>query len=343
VVILSHRKEALNAYAQSVRGRGEDGHYRIQHREDTAPERAEEPQAKLAPSELPILSAMVACAVHRRRSMRLFLLLSTMGIAASTSLGCGSNDDLDLDDKSDADFIGGANAGARFPATVGMQLPGGRCGAAKIGPRRFLTAAHCVTVGGAKKGASIVVTGAATGTSVDAIITAEKHSAVDVESVPDTAAKASAGLGLDVAVIELDVDTPDVGIATLDRTPLAPGDKVVIGGSGCVADEATPNAPRGAARGTFRFGVMRVTSLAKYHAYFPRTDTRGKEARLCNGDSGAPAFRYIAGAKGTVIVGVNSFRAPELGVWSATTRLDRNLSADAQRWLNSSGLFASER
>src|SRR5688500_801891 len=58
---------------------------------------------------------------------------------------------------SDVLLIGGTIAEAgQFPSTVLLAMPGGRCGAGKVGPRRFITAAHCVA-GGIKKGSSLAM------------------------------------------------------------------------------------------------------------------------------------------------------------------------------------------
>jgi hypothetical protein len=41
------------------------------------------------------------------------------------------------------------------------------------------------------------------------------------------------------------------------------------------------------------------------------------------------------------IVGVNSFSATNVAVWSATTRIDSDLPASAQRWMKDANLFES--
>src|SRR5688572_2659251 len=106
--------------------------------------------------------------------MRFHLLLVLSLFASACSSGVEQTDEETP--VQDQDLIGGKKAGERYPATVAMQLPGGRCGAAKIGERRFLTASHCVTVARANVGESITVTSAKTGSTIRANVTRARHS-----------------------------------------------------------------------------------------------------------------------------------------------------------------------
>lgn len=257
-----------------------------------------------------------------RRSL-LGLVLVACAPASSSSAG------------SEADFIGGKEAGRRFPASAMLSLGLGDCGGAKIGERRFLTAAHCVTQTFLAPGRSIRIDYGVPRRQVFTKLKAEVHSNFVDGVTADTASEMSDASGLDVAVLDVADDTPGLAIATIDRTPQVAGDTVVISGYGCEGDRFTDG---GTGVGELHFGKVRLESLEKYHYYLPRFDVDGVEARVCPGDSGTPVYKDT-GETFTTIVGINSFRSVPK-IWGAAARLDRNVPKDAEDWLlGTSGLF----
>jgi hypothetical protein len=240
--------------------------------------------------------------------------------------------------RSDGDFIGGEVAGNRFPATVRLVLPlGAQCGAAKLGPRRFLTASHCITQGLVAEGRSMAIVGGAAQRRVDTRVVRVVSSPFDAAPTgATTPAELSAKSGLDAAILEVDADTPDVGIARFDRNPLAAGDEGIVSGSGCDSDALSAPAPAGATPNTFRFAFVRIESAEKYHYYLPRSDINGRESRVCPGDSGTPVYKSDGSARPATIVGINSFRAIRAAppIWGAVARIDTEAPDDARRWLN---------
>lgn len=241
----------------------------------------------------------------------------------------------------DALLIGGRTASADdFPATVRLTFSFGACGAAKIGERRFLTAAHCVTVGEVVAGSGILLRPPGRSESIPVTVVAEQHTDWNegAEEYAD-ALELSSKMGLDLAVLDLREDTPEIAIATVDNTPLAVGEQVVVSGAGCVSDANSPLPSQGAQRGELRFGVVPVETIAMYHHYLARHEADGREARVCAGDSGTPVYRRSADGRHVTIVGVSSFKAPSMGVWSAVVRLDDRLPASSLAWLRAADLL----
>lgn len=261
-------------------------------------------------------------------------------------LGCSSAADPG---RSDDDLIGGRAAGVRFPAAVRLILPiGARCGAAKIGARRFLTASHCITQGGVAVGRTLAIIGGVPEGRTLAKVTRELHSAfnANAETQPParTGPELSSQVRLDAAIFEVDTDTPAVAVARLDRTPLRAGDKVIVSGAGCNSDpHIREQTPTDLVPDALRYTEVSIASVEKYHYFLPREDVDGNEGRVCQGDSGTPLYKADASGTYTTIVGINSFRAPRLDppVWGAATRIDRHVPDDAEGWFADAGLFSN--
>jgi len=271
--------------------------------------------------------------------MRFGLLVAATVISAITA-GCGGAGPSDEAAGSEGALIGGEVAGDRFPATVRLALPGGNCGAAKLGPRRFLTASHCITHTDVAEGGTLRLVGGVPSVEILARVTRLLASPFDAAPPGPTAAELSGQAGLDAAIVEIDVDTPTVATATLDREPLEAGEKVIVSGAGCEVDPHSEDRSGGGGERTLKFAVVRIASVEKYHTYLPRHDLDGVESRVCQGDSGTPLYRMGRSGKPTTVVGINSFRAPSIDLWGAATRLDRNIPEDAERWLTEAGVFA---
>lgn len=231
-------------------------------------------------------------------------------------------------------FIGGEEAeDGDFPATIRFKLfdsygGSGTCGAGKIGPRRFLTAAHCMKGMNYGPGEPIVINFGVKASSSNAL-TAHVTKAT-VHDINQSGAD-SAEFGFDAAVFEIDKDTPAVQVAKISTTPLKVGNVVAVSGYGCEGDVVTPGLEN--AEGTLHFGLVPVKSVEARHNHFERSDAAGNEARACPGDSGTPA--YSGNAPYKTIVGVNSYRRIKAGkeIWLAAVRFDSEIAAADQKWL----------
>lgn len=273
-----------------------------------------------------------------------FLIIMTIVMSGLSSTCKVRNSD----NKSNVKLIGGESAAmGLFPATVhiymvGQEGNGGHCGAGKIDQRKFLTAAHCFKAIDVGKNSPITLfigNQYEKAETIDAIITSTSIFNINLESVT------SAGFGLDLAVFQINVDTPQIAIAQLSNSPIKSGDTVILSGYGCTSDDITPS-DRGNLKDLF-FGRVKVKSIEAAHLFLDRYDVEGRETRLCPGDSGTPV--YLAdSAQGPYmkIVGVNSFRKVievpdnEEIIWGAVARMDSNLSASRWKWLTEHGLVS---
>lgn len=281
--------------------------------------------------------------------------LAAAFIAAAS--GCSATDDayfeeeVELGEHEEA-LIGGSQAAAyHFRSTVGI---GGECTAAKVGPKLFLTAAHCVSLprpgrfetvppdfpqnDGVKPkylpGQSFVLNWGLNATdsqqsSVTVVRTSIHPSwwACPLCQNPTLSLDGAA----DIAVIEIAQLTPQIPEAVVDLDPVAPGQQVAKVGWGC--EDHTNHAPGSIPLGRYKTAdawvvaaaqiqlpdpVYTSDEIAKVGASYLITEGKDKNsarASLCLGDSGGPL--YLPNNTERRIVGVNSnynFRPGSNGV-----------------------------
>jgi hypothetical protein len=269
-------------------------------------------------------------------------------------------------------LVGGREASAtEYPATV---LIDWGCTGAKVGPRLFLTAAHCVhdsKLNVVNVGSQLLVT------TKDANLFANDAQALGLEAIhvmpswieacapwlvdgdPDngcTANVLSASHPPDVALIAVTTDTPSIPEAVIDVSPVQLGDHLVETGYGCENGYDKPfdydhrrlklerSVAIGAERllhdGSFVWAGDEGNVAASY-VITPGFDAgSGRDSSLCPGDSGGPLYRDEPSQ--LRVVGVNAyytFPNDGLGV-SATdwhTRLDVESRFGVASWLTELG------
>lgn len=293
----------------------------------------------------------------RALSLGALLSASTLGGAA-----CAAPTDAGDDAEQTEDALIGGKAGAlaRFPSTVYLK---GECTAAKVAPKRLLTAAHCVLDPATvsiryKVGSKISITrDPARGFAELEVAAVHVHPAW-IKACEDSFCAASAITARldapDVAVIDLATDLDDVPIASVDAAPLAPGDRVSVVGFGCtvgvlVAETRDVTSLKyaetrlvAADRAVHAGSVVFPADLPQVSGIYSMTAGPGSakaRAGLCPGDSGGPLYKRRDG--NLVVIGVNSnyTLAPDtkdtvgLPITNWHTRLDDKSKHGVADWL----------
>lgn len=286
--------------------------------------------------------------ITRKRYLNNTTTLLAWTCAAALLSGCGADSatlgppEATSVDNLQAALIGGAPAApSHFRSTVGI---GDACTAAKVGPRTFLTAAHCVAVPRPGRFEPVPEDFPPNDGVRDAYLPGQPLllnwglQADDAEQGVFTVVQtsihpswwdcplcqaptiSSAGAA-DIAVIEIAEDTPSIPQARIELGDVAPGTQVVKVGWGC--EERTNIDPNSLELGRYKTADAWVidASAIQHNTSPPISDaqraiveasyliTAGHAqdedyASLCMGDSGGPL--YLPDNSDPRIVGVNS-------------------------------------
>ncbi len=279
---------------------------------------------------------------QRPPSRTLFTPTSRLALASTVALLAGCSDHAltgeDAVTTVDQALIGGEPATADyFRSTVGI---GDECTAAKVGPRLFLTAAHCVAVPRLYRQAPPPGYPANDGVD-DAYVAGQPlliQWGLDADGPSGTFTIVQTSIhpswwtnpnspdplfgsdsAADIAVIEIAEDTPDIPEARVELDTIAPGTQVVEVGRGCEESTLTPDSHLG------RFKAQQVTTLPpepelayvspplsdsqstgiiNSYLFTPGQTQDPSAASLCLGDSGGPL--YLPDNSDPRVVGVNS-------------------------------------
>lgn len=225
--------------------------------------------------------------------------LLTMSMAG---LACAPDSPLPTTETTsdDRDDIVGGQATSSLPAVGAITRFGGtHCTGTLIGPRKVVTAAHCV------KGV--------TASSLKFVIGPSVSSAQHVLSVASVQAHPS---------YNANQLTNDIGLVTLTQdAPIAPMGVLPSMDSSWVGEEllfvgyGASNGFSQTGSGTKRFVRMNITQVSSttFRYQQPNKNT-------CNGDSGGPAFADVGGQ--LLVAGVTSYGDANCTVYGVDTRTD---------------------
>ena len=235
-------------------------------------------------------------------------------------------------------FIGGKKAQkGEFEASVQIAEYGSKCTAAKIGPRTYLTAAHCVVKNDPEdirieKDDYIRINtngDYSLSTRVRELIifpgyleqmhtlwkNKEKHEAVDA-NFEDSIRVYAAYKQADFAIIKVKDFSSSIPVAELDFNPIPLNEKMVAGGYGCnrlggySTDEYFISEVTNAATLTDSEEYTKQLSADQIELGYNQLNTnnlgftyKADKVSACHGDSGGPIYR----ASNKKLIGVNSF------------------------------------
>ena len=210
-------------------------------------------------------------------------------------------------------YVGGMSPkNGQFPFTVA--LPFLNCTAAKVGPKRILTAAHCL----ANRGPFAIYE---VGDKIE-LMYFKKEKLISIFSTVaqvkihpsymnriaqdyDPNATVEDASVIDLAIIDLAESTP-IPTGEMEFSALKTKELITVGGFGC-QNETDDILARFQARNlSYKFAEKKVASIAKYTARVNEQDAIGSSSSTgCEGDSGGPVYKFISGT--LKVVGVNSY------------------------------------
>lgn len=243
-------------------------------------------------------------------------------------------------------LIGGQVATeGQFPSVVKFSA----CTAVKVGPKSFLTAAHCVGSRGEPGQPRILEAGTdieieygldsahfATHSLRVAKVALHPDYLHFISSGPVPVPPPASSQPPDVALVSVEAETPSIGISAIDTTALGAGDKMILTGYGCEA--AAANDPLNALAPRLKFHRTEVQTILNNYLIIRPTNADGVEGRGCFGDSGGPMFIEAAAAPHELrVAGILSFRARTAGIPSIAltgiARLDNDMEGHVGDWL----------
>jgi hypothetical protein len=275
-------------------------------------------------------------------SRTILTMLSRCVLASTVTLLVGCVDDSGSEEGTIATIeqalIGGQPATADyFRSTVGI---GDECTAAKVGPRLFLTAAHCVAVPRLYRQGP--PPGYPANDGVDEAYVAgqplliqwglDENGPSGTFTIVETSIHPSwwanpgssdptldSTSAADIAVIEIAEETPDIPEARVEMDAIAPGTPVVEVGRGCEVSTSTPDEHLGRfkAQDTTTLppepelvyvqpplSESQTTAIKGSYLFTPGQTQDPNASSLCLGDSGGPL--YLSDNRDPRVVGVNS-------------------------------------
>lgn len=232
------------------------------------------------------------------------------------------------------ELVGGHVASeGEYPATVYL----GGCTGVKVGPRHFLSAAHCF---GNPAMSTLSVTADNNAQNVQTLTVTSVNAHPEFTNCTACAGDESYsdfGFKPDVALIIVQELTPSIPIAELDPTTVAIGASVTLTGYGCENGVGQPSGPArlkvGDTQSIDPLNLSDATSILSSYTttYGPGVDTSAPG--LCPGDSGGPLFRTgtnkVVGIN--ALVSFNGDTGMPIGNWF--TRLDQQSRYDIHGWV----------
>lgn len=256
-----------------------------------------------------------------------------LSVAALSLVGCAidGQSDAELIDSSQDQLVNGHVATeAEYPSAVYL----GGCTGVKVGPRHFLSAAHCFPNPGSVTQVNVTADNNTLNQVSLSVVSVNNHPEYqNCTSCAGDGSMSDFGLRPDVTLIIVNELTPQIPVAVIDPNPVQDGASVTLTGFGC--ERITPPPPT-------RFKVGDSVTVSPL-TFDPATTIPGGYTTtagpvvvpgapaLCPGDSGGPLFRTGTNQ----VVGINALVSGtdegEIGNWF--TRLDLESRYNVHAWL----------